>query len=74
VEQVPSIDQVREARRAAHWAPRQHRQVAARGDAGLADAWWDRARAICKANPELWNDLALTLENWAARSNRGDGT
>lgn len=73
MEQPPTISQVREARQALHWEARQRRQVEARGDAGLADAWWDRARAICKANPELWNDLALTLENWTARNDRRDG-
>ncbi|MEU3094805.1 hypothetical protein ABZ690_08285 [Streptomyces sp. NPDC006967] len=67
MQQVPSISEVRRDRRAAHWAARQARQVQARGDAGLADAWWDRARALCKANPELWNDLARTLENWTGR-------
>ncbi|NGO48650.1 hypothetical protein G6048_43455 [Streptomyces sp. YC419] len=70
---MPSIDQAREARRAAHWEERQRRQVEARGDAGRADAWWDRARAICKANPELWNDLARTLENWAGRQDSSNG-
>ncbi|MFF3127783.1 hypothetical protein ACFVRD_37065 [Streptomyces sp. NPDC057908] len=73
MEQVPSISETRRARRAAHWAARQRLQVEERGDAGLADAWWDRARAICKANPELWNDLARTLENWTARNDRRDG-
>jgi hypothetical protein len=68
VQHVPSTSEVRKARRSAHWAERQARQVQARGPAGLADAWWDRARAICKANPELWNDLARTLENWTSRN------
>ncbi|MFI9311186.1 hypothetical protein [Streptomyces triculaminicus] len=67
MQQVPSISEVRQARRAAHWAERQRRQVEARGPSGLADAWWDRARAICKADPELWNDLVRTLENWTGR-------
>ncbi|WP_455355969.1 hypothetical protein [Streptomyces sp. SYSU K217416] len=70
---MPTISQARKARQAAHWAERQRLQVEARGDAGLADAWWDRARAICKADPELWNDLARTLENWAGRNDSGDG-
>jgi hypothetical protein len=73
VEQLPSISEVREARQALHWEERQRRQVAARGPAGLADAWWDRARAICKSDPELWNDLARTLENWTGRNDRRDG-
>ncbi|GAA3312132.1 hypothetical protein [Streptomyces cinereospinus] len=71
--QVPSTSEVRRERRAAHWAARQARQVQERGDAGLADAWWDRARAICKANPELWNDLARTLENWTGRHDGSHG-
>ncbi|MEU1312587.1 hypothetical protein ABZ419_27360 [Streptomyces cinnamoneus] len=67
MQHVPSISEVRQARRSAHWAERQRRQVEERGPSGLADAWWDRARAICKADPELWNDLARTLENWTGR-------
>jgi len=58
----------RRAPRPARGGLRQARQVQERGPAGLADAWWDRARAICKANPELWNDLARTLENWTSRN------
>ncbi|MCX4411631.1 hypothetical protein OG840_61815 [Streptomyces sp. NBC_01764] len=67
MQQLPSVSEVKQARRSAHWAERQRRQVEVRGPAGLADAWWDRARALCKANPELWNDLARTLENWTGR-------
>ncbi|MFF0170243.1 hypothetical protein [Streptomyces prasinus] len=73
MQQVPSAADDRQARRAAHWAARQRRQVEMRGDAGRVDAWWDRARAICKANPELWNDLARTLENWAGRHDGSHG-
>ncbi|RPK69986.1 hypothetical protein EES45_36310 [Streptomyces sp. ADI97-07] len=73
MEQPLTMAEARAARQAAHWEARQRRQVAARGDAGLADAWWDRARAVCKANPELWNDLARTLENWTGRNEMSDG-
>ncbi|MGW3253547.1 hypothetical protein ACWDCX_23675 [Streptomyces fungicidicus] len=73
MQQVPSTSEVRRARRSAHWEARQARQVAERGPAGLADAWWDRARALCKANPELWNDLARTLENWTSRHDGSHG-
>ncbi|MFF3958829.1 hypothetical protein ACFYY1_37340 [Streptomyces sp. NPDC001890] len=73
MQQVPSASEDRQARRAAHWAARQTRQVEERGDAGRADAWWDRARAICKSNPELWNDLGRTLENWTGRHDGSHG-
>ncbi|MEU7206144.1 hypothetical protein [Streptomyces sp. NPDC045470] len=68
--EVRTAAEERAARRRAHWEARQARQVQERGDAGRADAWWDRCRAICKADPEAWRDLALTLENWAARQSR----
>ncbi|MFH8410367.1 hypothetical protein ACH4FX_37175 [Streptomyces sp. NPDC018019] len=68
--EVRAAAEERAARRQAHWQARQARQVQQRGHAGLADAWWDRCRVICKAHPEAWQDLALTLENWAARQSR----
>lgn len=71
MQQVPTGADVRQARRAAHWAARQARQVEQRGEKGRAEAWWDRVRALCGTDPELWNDLTRTLENWAAR-NKGD--
>ncbi|WP_042404512.1 hypothetical protein [Streptacidiphilus carbonis] len=70
---MPPISEARQARRAAHWAARQSRQVELRGPAGLVDAWLDRSRAICKADPELWNDLARTLENWTSRHDGSHG-
>lgn len=42
---------------------------AARGPKGVAAVWWDQARAIAtraerEGDPELWEHLARTLENW----------
>lgn len=59
---------------AQHAAERQQWQ-ARRGPAGVAAAWWDHARAVCRdqeaADPgrgdAAWNDLARTLEHWASR-------
>jgi hypothetical protein len=73
-----TIEQARAARRNAHWQARQARQLEKRGEAGLTDAWWDRARAICKqraeaGDPEAWRDLARTLENWVQRQTGSHG-
>ncbi|MET8945445.1 hypothetical protein ACH4ZX_36655 [Streptomyces sp. NPDC020490] len=76
---MPTIKDAREAKKHQHWLERQRRQVELRGDAGLVDAWWDRVRSICKAraaqgDPEPWQDLARTLENWVQRHSGGDRT
>ncbi|WP_149561542.1 hypothetical protein [Streptomyces cacaoi] len=69
----------RQANRLRHWKARQAAQ-AARGARGIASSWWDQARAVAtqtaraappEDNPdEVWNDLALTLENWCRRYGR----
>ncbi|MFL4496468.1 hypothetical protein ACJ6WD_35300 [Streptomyces sp. VTCC 41912] len=75
---MSTIKDARDAKKHEHWAERQRRQIELRGDAGLVDAWWDRVRSICKAqaaqdNPEAWQDLARTLENWVQRHSSGNG-
>ncbi|MFJ3914400.1 hypothetical protein [Streptomyces vinaceus] len=71
---MPTIDEARAAKVREHWAARQERQLAERGPRGLAEAWWDRVRAQCRAaeakgDPELWNVLARTLENFYGSHN-----
>lgn len=59
------------ANRRRHHEERQASQTA-RGPRGVAASWWDHVRAVAAAqeragHPEAWDDLILTLENWAAR-------
>ncbi|MFI9214304.1 hypothetical protein ACIGW7_40015 [Streptomyces sp. NPDC053253] len=68
---MSTIEEARAEKVRQHWAARQERQLAERGPRGLAEAWWDRVRAQCRAaeekgDPELWNVLARTLENFCA--------
>ncbi|MEW2553678.1 hypothetical protein AB0957_18325 [Streptomyces zhihengii] len=46
-----------------------------RGPRGVAELWWDQARAIARARAEggdetAWNDLATTLANYCDRYSR----
>ncbi|MEU6946612.1 hypothetical protein ABZ957_15490 [Streptomyces sp. NPDC046316] len=71
---MSTIAELRAERVRQHWAERQAQQLATRGPKGLAEAWWDRVRAQCreaeaKGDPELWNVLARTLENFYGSHN-----
>ncbi|MFI6503705.1 hypothetical protein [Nonomuraea typhae] len=56
---------------------RQHAQQrqqdqAGRGPRGLAELWWDQARAVAHdraaaGDERVWSDLALTLNNFCDR-------
>ncbi|MFJ9412509.1 hypothetical protein [Streptomyces sp. NPDC101393] len=68
---MSAIEEAREANRQRHWAERQQRQQE-RGPQGIAEAWWDQVKQVCKAesrngNPEAWEDLSRTLENFLLR-------
>ncbi|MCC3654739.1 hypothetical protein LIX60_25395 [Streptomyces sp. S07_1.15] len=69
---MPSPAERSAANRRRHHEARQATQ-AARGPRGVAASWWDHARAVAAAEErrtgttEAWDDLILTLENYAAR-------
>ncbi|MBZ6086579.1 hypothetical protein KVH15_37045 [Streptomyces olivaceus] len=51
----------------------QARQTAnqTRGPKGVAAVWWDQARALAtraerNGDPEMWDHLARTLQNWCS--------
>jgi hypothetical protein len=68
---MSGIEQARQANLAKHWAERQER-YAQRGPKGIAEAWWDRVKAVGTqreraGDSEVWADLARALENFCAR-------
>ncbi|MFI8093748.1 hypothetical protein ACIF9R_36485 [Streptomyces sp. NPDC086080] len=74
--EVVTPEERRYANRVRHLQARQAAN-AARGPKGVAAVWWDHARAVATraeraGDPELWDHLARTLENWCYQVEQRD--
>jgi hypothetical protein len=72
VSQALTPEQRRYVNRVRHLQARQAANLA-RGPRGLATVWWDQARAIAaraerRGDPQLWEHLARSLENWCQQA------
>ncbi|MFD5493368.1 hypothetical protein ACFWH4_10675 [Streptomyces sp. NPDC127091] len=70
--QALTPEQRRYQNRVSHLQTRQQANLT-RGPKGVAAVWWDQARAYAaradrEGDPEMWDHLARTLENWCQQA------
>ncbi|MFC9954266.1 hypothetical protein ACFVIN_28140 [Streptomyces prasinus] len=70
--QALTPEQRRYQNRISHLQARQSANLT-RGPKGVAAVWWDQARAHAaradrEGDPEMWDHLARTLENWCRQA------